>query len=292
MFAKPSFAVLHRAALGWLALVAGASAAELNDRELGFSMTVPKGFEKQKTDPSDGIIVHTFVRDHPDEAKADSVVAIQKLNGVIGPEKLTQKDLPKDFAGKLYYLPWQGHELSGFVFTQEAGGKKVVTYAIQVPLRRQAVQLMVAGPADEASEHERLIKQCLATLRGESNLELPTGTSRNRDSILSSPANTSARDKSELRTAVFIAIVGSTMIAVLAALWVISRYAPRGGVLILSIAIFLLAKQIPDSSRMALLLGGTLQLSSVAGVLLGIWDLLRRRNRSTQEKRAALPRTG
>jgi hypothetical protein len=64
---------------------------------------------------------------------------------------------------------WKGFDINGLRTVTSQAGKPVFVLVAQVPLRREAVQLVVGGPADQETRAQTLLVATLATLEGETN---------------------------------------------------------------------------------------------------------------------------
>jgi len=60
-------------------------------------------------------------------------------------------------------------DVSGFTTQTSQAGKPVFVLVAQVPLRPEAVQLSVAGPADQQTRGQTIMEATLASLEGETN---------------------------------------------------------------------------------------------------------------------------
>lgn len=77
--------------------------------------------------------------------------------------------MPRDFGGTLLKARWQDFELDAFEVPENVSGVEVLNYNIQVPLKREAIQLRLVGGSDRKDELLQLANDLLASLQGESN---------------------------------------------------------------------------------------------------------------------------
>ena len=66
-------------------------------------------------------------------------------------------------------MKWQGYDVDAFEFPEEVAGAAFLNYNVQIPLKREAIQLTIFGPAARKAELKRLLNETLAGLQGESN---------------------------------------------------------------------------------------------------------------------------
>ena len=146
-----------------LLLLAAMMQAQAANTELGYRFTVPEGFTAFPEARQQDVV------DCWSEPAAASglILCVQRLHGVLPREGLRQQDLPP--SARLMHFPWKTFSIDGLrTDTTESGGP-VVVFAAQVPLRKEAIQLIVTGPGDQAARAEAIMTSTLATLEGETN---------------------------------------------------------------------------------------------------------------------------
>src|SRR6266700_687446 len=89
------------------------------------------------------------------------------FRSTLGRDRLKPGDAPASV--QLTTFKWKGFELDGIRSDTAQGGMPVVILATQVPLRHEAIQLIVAGPRDQAQRAEAIMTSILGTLEGETN---------------------------------------------------------------------------------------------------------------------------
>jgi hypothetical protein len=176
--------------------------------------------------------------------------------------------MPPDFKGRLFTMPWQGFEVDGFEVPGLVGQTQTVTYNVQIPLKRAAIQIKPFGAADREAELKSLLTTILAGLKGESNWftsvapALPVTSSPSYGYVL-------------LAFALLLVLAGMVL------LWLLSRNAPKGTVLLIAIAVYCGGLALAGISvREIVMLSGALKMLGFAGGILGIVDILRRRAKS------------
>jgi hypothetical protein len=164
-----------------VALLGGsARAAErVNDAEHGFVLTVPDGF----VDAPEAMaprVLHAYKLASPPEGSF-ALVQLQALSGTIGREPVDRAEAEKamrEVAGQqgaplsgfdYRKVKWKGFDLDLMVVWMGDGDTKVVTLATQVPLRKQAVQVQIVGPAAQEAALAKHLDGFLAGLDGRSN---------------------------------------------------------------------------------------------------------------------------
>jgi hypothetical protein len=249
-----------------LLLASFASAGEtIVDDARGFTLTLPDGFV-----PNPAIvgaapeIIHGFVLGDPTDDELDIVLFIEKMRGTIGRERLKSEDMPPGFQGRLFTTQWHGFELDAFAVPEQLGEIKTITYNIQIPLKRAAIQVKLFGAAERESELKTLLAEILAGLHGESNWI--------QSAVPSSPVTSSENYGVILLAFAIVFILGGLVV-----LWLLSRKAPKGTVLAIAAGIYCAGLALAGRVREIVMLSGALKMLGVAGGILGIVDLVRKR---------------
>jgi len=250
----------------FLAAAAATAGETLHDPQLGFTLTVPDGF---RPDPelaaSNASFAHAFVRPAESEESLNTLLFIERLNGTIGREPLKAADLPAGSPASLSRIPWGEFEIDVIRFPEEVNQLAAVTYNAQVPLKRQAIQVRLFGPAERESELQSLLAQTVSSLQGETNW-IPSAP-------IGSPVAQSENYGFVLLAVALLAVLGG-----LVGLWLVSRVAPRGIVLAMAVVIYLVGVALDGIRiREVLLICGAFKMLGFAGGILGVVDLLRRR---------------
>lgn len=265
---KSLAAIVFRSAV---ALLSGAlfitplrsTAAEtIVDNERGFTLRLPDGFQPYPdlvgATPN---IIHAFVSGDPSDSELDIILFVEKMAGVIGRERLKPGDLPPGFHGRLFTAVWQGFEVDGFEVPEQLGEISTITYNVQIPLQRAAIQVKLFGPTARESELKPLLSQILGGLTGESNWN-------------SSAVSDTASDN---RRFVLMAMAVAIIVGGLVALFLISKKTPKGTVLAIAAVIYFVSWSVDGHFRETLVLRGSLRMLGFAGGILGIIDLVRKR---------------
>lgn len=233
------------------------------DAARGFTLTLPDGFvSRSDLIESDSNVVHAFVLGDLAGEQLAMILYVEALGYEIQiGERLERSKMPPSFEGRLFTTQWHDLELDLVEVPQIDEGVKTLTYNVPVPLKKSAIQLSLLGPADREAEIRTQLAQILGGLHGESNwTNTPVASSVDYGTIL-------------LAFAV-VSILGG-----LVALWLISRVAPKGIVLAIAIGIYYsgIVLFAGVQLRELVMLRGALKMLGVAGIILGIIDLIRKR---------------
>jgi hypothetical protein len=138
-----------------------------------FTLEVPPGFE-QIPAPQLGSppTVYMFVIRGPRGALPDAAVGVQLLGGTIGTQP---PELPANTPAGAYLTKarWQGYDVDVVVSRINQSGVTLACRTAQIPLRGQAIQLVVAMPPERESTADAILAKFLAGLDGPSNWPPP-----------------------------------------------------------------------------------------------------------------------
>ena len=235
------------------------------DRAQGFTLVLPDGFVRHPDLKDTSEIKHAFVLGDLNDDEFDIFLLIKAMKGAIGREQLPLTELPPGFKGRLFRMKWQGFEVDAFEVPEHLIDTATITYNVQIPLKRAAIQLSLFGPAERKEELERLLPRIVEGLEGESNW---TGTVSGASWITASKNYR-------------LILIGFAIVFVLGGLIVfcfISRKTPHGTVLAIAGGIYMASWAIDDVKvREVVLLAGAMRMLGFAGGILGVVDLIRRR---------------
>ena len=260
-FLRHLILVLFAVGLAW---TSPAPPEQVNDPALGLTMQLPTGFSPApEIMATDRTVLHAFRRAGP-PGEGQTIVYITKLRSVIGRERLKASDMPAGANAKLLTTAWKGFEVDVIELHESLLGKDIITYNVQIPLKPNAIQLSVAGPAANSTELWAIVNSTLATLNGPSNWT---------PSVV--PASFT---KSPAYGLILLGIALVFLIAGLLVLWFIGRRAPKGVVVGIATFAYLLSWSIPHPApREFYMVSGTLRMFGVIGIILGIIDLCKKR---------------
>ena len=249
---------------------------EIVDQEYGFALVLPDGFQRDpRLVDADPDIIHAFLLGNPDDAEPDLVLVVQKLPGLIPPERIRPEEVPPGFQGRIFSMTWKGREVDAFEVPGQLAGIATLTYNVQIPLRRTGIQLGLTGPANRKSEMNRLLPDIVAGLDGESNW---SGTRR-----------PGGPDRSLFWMVLAVAIV--IFFGGLVGLYLISKKLPKGMILAFAAMIFVGSFGVREQRAPEFgLIIAAFRMLGIAGGILGLIDLVSRR-KPRQERATNAPDT-
>jgi hypothetical protein len=153
-----------------LVLVLGGVAVgrtQVKNADLGYTLTLPEGFTDFPEGRSQKDVVDCWTEARPISANGAMVLCVQRMRGTLPHEEMRQQDVPA--TTQVVTFKWKGFDINGLRTVTSQTGKPVFVLVAQVPLRREAVQLVVGGPADQETRAQTLLVATLATLQGETN---------------------------------------------------------------------------------------------------------------------------
>jgi hypothetical protein len=241
-------------------------AETITDQELEFQFDVPAGFSALEN-PADlsPDIRHALRADVPlSEQEIPLLLAIARLREVLSNQPLDVTTLPPGSAARHFRVEWQGLLIDALEVPEATEGLEIITFNAQVPLKREAIQLQVVGPAHRREELLSLMQQVLRGLKGESNWLKPGAP----DAIAVS---------SDYGT-ILLVVAATSVIGGLIGLYILSLYTQKGVVLAIAIMLYFASHQIDAGRQRELyLLVGIMRMLGFAGGILGLLDLFRSR---------------
>ncbi len=158
---------------GMTPIKAVAGANRLSHPTLAFSFDVPAGYEEFPLTESSAAFWKLFGKPKligkptPSNELAE-VFGIQLL-GTRLKRHLDLRQIPTDGNVNLGRMSWRGVEIDAIRIAEAKDGKSYVTYNIQVPLKGEAIQLMLGAPREREAELKARIETLLASLDGQSD---------------------------------------------------------------------------------------------------------------------------
>ncbi|HEX9486933.1 MAG TPA: hypothetical protein VF976_07690 [Gemmatimonadales bacterium] len=151
-----------------LSLVVGTAAeSQVRNAELGYTLTLPQGFTEFPEARSQKEVVDAWTEATPTSPNGALVILLARMHGILPREAMRQEDVPANT--QVVSFKWKSFDVSGFKTQTSQAGKPVFVLVAQVPLRPEAVQLSVAGPADQQTRGQSIMEATLASLEGETN---------------------------------------------------------------------------------------------------------------------------
>jgi hypothetical protein len=157
-------------ALACSAISATARAEVIRDDKLNFTLTLPDGFKDFPEGKEQQGLAYSFIQGTPG-TQDFTIVGIKPMGGIIGREALEKKDLPH-FDGVTFDLrreKWKSFDIDVMVGTARQEDLGVFVAVAQVPLKKEAIQLTVAGPEAHKPQVLAMLRTLLASLDGPSN---------------------------------------------------------------------------------------------------------------------------
>jgi len=151
----------------FLLVAATAAESQVRNAELGYSLTLPDGFTDFPEARSQKDVVGAWTEATPVSANGAMVLLLARMHGSLPREAMRQEEVPPNT--QVVSFKWKGFDVSGLKTLTSQEGKPVFVLLAQVPLRREAVQLSVAGPADQGARGQAIMESILASLEGETN---------------------------------------------------------------------------------------------------------------------------
>jgi hypothetical protein len=135
--------------------------------ELGYRMTLPDEFVRiTEFIPFPGKdIVDCWGGDA--SGGGHLILCVERLRTQLGRERLKPADLSP--GAELLTVPWQGFDIDAIRTDTVRSGAPVVVYRARVPLRREAMQVIVAAPRAATAQAQATLTAVLGSLKGESN---------------------------------------------------------------------------------------------------------------------------
>ena len=141
---------------------------QATNAELGYRFALPSGFTAFPEGLAQKDMVDCWSEATPVSAHGAMILCVQRMHGVLPREAMRQEDLPA--STQLVSFKWKAFDLQGLrSLVSQQGGEHAFVLVTQVPLRREAVQLFLSGPADQEARGQALLSETLASLEGESN---------------------------------------------------------------------------------------------------------------------------
>ena len=154
------------ASLLLLAAVSGVGGAQATNKELGYTLTVPEGFVAHPAGKTRSDIVECWAEEKaPSEAGAVSL-CVERLHGTLGREPMTAEQLGSPNL-LLTSFRWNEFDIEGVESVASADNGFTSTFVAQIPLEKEAIQLIVQGPGSQRTRVRAVMTTTLVSLVGE-----------------------------------------------------------------------------------------------------------------------------
>lgn len=236
-----------------------ALAETINDTSLNFTLKLPPGFAAHQAfidlTPD---LAHAFVYGDPEDDQLDIVLFIRPMKGAIGRTPLDPSGLPPGSSVRLFSTRWGEFEVDAFEVPELIDGVEFITFNVQIPLRRRAIQVSLAGAADRRAELVAILPLVLNGLKGESNWMA--------SAVM--PESTTG----------YLVLAGAILVGGVVLLWLTSRKAPKGTVLLLGFIMLFSTLTLDEVAiREIRLISGVMRMLGVLAIILGSIEVIRRR---------------
>jgi hypothetical protein len=139
-----------------------------SNAELGYVMGLPNGFVSIPADFAGGRdVVACWAGEGSKSSQGALILCVQRMHATLGREHLKASDLPA--TSRLMTVRWNGLDIDAIRTDTGHAGAPLTVYTAQVPLRKEAIQVVVAGPTTRANESLATLNSVLGSLKGETN---------------------------------------------------------------------------------------------------------------------------
>jgi hypothetical protein len=139
-----------------------------SNAELGYVLSLPDGFVAIPAKFAGKLdVVACWAGEGPQSGRGELVLCVERMHGTLGREHLKPSDLPLN--SQLLTVRWNGLDIDAIRTDTGQTGTPITVYTAQVPLRKEAIQVVVAGPSVRATEALTTLNSVLASLKGETN---------------------------------------------------------------------------------------------------------------------------
>jgi hypothetical protein len=148
------------------------------NEDIGFRIEVPPEFANNR-EPRPPRVLYSLLR--PDPKGTSLCIDIMRLGERI--DRVSSRAeyydslhrrLPPEAQFELAQVSWKTHELAVFQVRSPMGRFDWCVWGVQVPLAREAIQVMVSGQPQSGEECQEVLAQLLTGLEGISNWDLPS----------------------------------------------------------------------------------------------------------------------
>lgn len=257
---------------------------KVTHQDPAFTLDLPDGFE-ELADPKQAgpNAIYFFVREDEGEQNGNCILMIEKMPGTISRRRLAMENFPRGFQGNLFTTQWDGFEINANAIVEEANGERVITYNVQIPLKKNALIVRVAGHSSKEKMLLELLKETLAGLKGET-----TWSIADKGKPLLEPSTSAVSSDGMIMSGSFIdanrnVIFGGIALFVLVGLvglYFLSRMSQKGTVFAIAVVVYIVGFSVgmqKDQSRESLLFAGTAKMFGIVAGVLGVVDLVRKR---------------
>ena len=144
-----------------------AQASQIRDTDLGFSFDLPEGYQEFAKSAIPPGVRFAYVK--PGGTAQNSVLLVKPLGGQLPRRHLRSDEVPGGKSFSLLTFPWRGLAVDTVRVEETINGAAYLTFNVQIPLRKEAVQISFGGPAEQEAPIRLTAGRVLSSLEGESN---------------------------------------------------------------------------------------------------------------------------
>lgn len=141
---------------------------QASDATLGYRFTVPDGFvEFPEGRASNPDLVQCWAEEASGSTPLSLVLCVQRLHGVLGRDDVRPDEIP--VGAHVTPFHWGEFEIQGVRALTERDEGPAFSLVAPIPLKPEAIQLLIAGPAEAVERGDSLMQATIASLQGQSN---------------------------------------------------------------------------------------------------------------------------
>jgi hypothetical protein len=142
--------------------------AQVTNAELGYRFTVPAGFvpfpEGKGAGPD---VVDCWAEERPTPGYDAVVLCVQRMRTLIPRDAMKAEELPA--GSEMMPLRWKELDIQGIRTRTTQEGRQVLALVAQVPMKPEAIHIVLGGSAGRESRIRMMLNEVLASLDGESS---------------------------------------------------------------------------------------------------------------------------
>lgn len=151
-----------------LACVPAGSAFTISNSLIGFTAQIPAGFQSFPAGLQNPDALYCFMLGDTTDATPDIALLFERMRGTIGRDSIEEFATSKPGVS-VFKERWRSFDLDVVCVREVLGPVSTITLNVQIPLRREAIQIRLVGEAHKDAELRELLKRVLKGIGGESN---------------------------------------------------------------------------------------------------------------------------
>lgn len=146
----------------------------VDDKEFSFSMTIPLGFKELPSNMCPSNWLYGFVEEVPSGGRSPITIGVESLGTVLNRPYIVdledvKKSSPPGTHVEKVAVNVLGFDIEGFRSLLVLNNVKNVAYAVQIPTKSEAIQLLLGGIVSRDMEIKGILDKVLSSLKAESN---------------------------------------------------------------------------------------------------------------------------